>query len=71
MKIGARPSNHLQKALVGSQEYGMLFAERSYNRKSASHCSPIYVCTLALRHLRILRCKNDSEWPILDVSGQI
>jgi hypothetical protein len=57
-----------QKVLVGSEEYGMLSAERSRNRKPASHCSLIYASS-ALTCL--VRCEIDSEWPILDVSGQI
>jgi hypothetical protein len=41
-KLGAEPSNHLQKVLMGNQEYEMLSAEQFRNRKPASQCSHIY-----------------------------
>jgi hypothetical protein len=40
-KLGVGLSNHHQKVSVGYQDYGLLSAERSRNRKLACHCSPI------------------------------
>jgi hypothetical protein len=63
-KLGVEPSNHYQKVLVGSQEFGMLIAEQSRNHIPASYSSPNYVWSA---HTCFVRCKIDSELPILDV----